>query len=86
MAILGGMLIWFGWFGWFGFNGGSTLGWTEDVPAILLHTCLAAFWGGITATVLKYVVDGYIDVAHILNGVLGGAGCYCCRVSCCLRY
>jgi len=82
MAILGGMLI---WFGWFGFNGGSTLGWTEDVPAILLHTCLAAFWGGITATVLKYVVDGYIDVAHILNGVLGGlvaitAGCHAVSV------
>lgn len=82
MAILGGMLI---WFGWFGFNGGSTLGWTEDVPAILLHTCLAAFWGGVTATVLKYVVDGYIDVAHILNGVLGGlvaitAGCHAVSV------
>ena len=69
MAILGGMLI---WFGWFGFNGGSTLGWTDAVPSILLNTCLAACWGGIAATSLKYISDGYIDVVHIMNGVLGG--------------
>lgn len=69
MAILGGMLI---WFGWFGFNGGSTLGWTDAVPSILLNTCLAAFWGGIVATSLKYITDGYVDVVHIMNGVLGG--------------
>ncbi|MGR9015124.1 MAG: ammonium transporter, partial [Gammaproteobacteria bacterium] len=69
MAILGGMLI---WFGWFGFNGGSTLGWTDAVPGILLNTCLAAFWGGIAATILKYITDGYIDVVHIMNGTLGG--------------
>ena len=69
MAVLGAMLI---WFGWFGFNGGSTLGWTESVPAILLNTCLAAFWGGIAATLIKYKIDGYIDVLQIINGVLSG--------------
>ncbi len=69
MAILGGMLI---WFGWFGFNGGSTLAWTDSVPAILLNTCLAAFWGGLLSTILKYMTDGYIDVVYIMNGVLGG--------------
>lgn len=83
MAILGGMLI---WFGWFGFNGGSTLGWTDAVPAILLNTCLAACWGGIAATLLKYIADGYIDVVHIMNGVLGGlvaitANCHAVSVS-----
>jgi len=83
MAILGGMLI---WFGWFGFNGGSTLGWTDAVPGILLNTCLAAFWGGITATILKYKAEGYIDVGHIMNGTLGGlvaitANCYAVSVS-----
>ena len=83
MAILGGMLI---WFGWFGFNGGSTLGWTDSVPGILLNTCLAAFWGGITATILKYKTDGYIDVVHIMNGTLGGlvaitANCHAVSVS-----
>ena len=69
MAVLGAMLI---WFGWFGFNGGSTLGWTDSVPAILLNTCMAAFFGGISATIIKYKVDGYIDVLQIINGVLGG--------------
>jgi Amt family ammonium transporter len=69
MAVLGAMLI---WFGWFGFNGGSTLGWTESVPSILLNTCLAAFWGGIAATIIKYKTDGYIDVLQIINGVLSG--------------
>jgi len=69
MAVLGAMLI---WFGWFGLNGGSTLGWTDNIPAILLNTCIAAFWGGIAATALKYTIDGYIDVMQIINGVLGG--------------
>ena len=69
MAVLGGMLI---WFGWFGFNGGSTLAWSDNVPAILLHTLLAAIWGGICTTLLKYFTDGYVDVLMIINGVLGG--------------
>ena len=69
MAVLGGMLI---WFGWFGFNGGSTLAWGDDIPAILLNTLLAAIWGGICTTLLKYFTDGYVDVLMIINGVLGG--------------
>lgn len=69
MAMLGTMLI---WFGWFGFNGGSTLAWSDGVPAILLKTCLSAFWGGIATITLKYLNDGYIDVLQIINGVLGG--------------
>lgn len=69
MAMLGALLI---WFGWFGFNGGSTLAWSDAVPGILLNTCLAAFWGGISAIVIKYLTDGYIDVSQIINGVLGG--------------
>lgn len=69
MAALGGMLI---WFGWFGFNGGSGLEWNDQVPSILLNTCLAAFWGGIVATALKYKSEGYIDVPGIINGVLAG--------------
>ena len=69
MAALGAMLI---WFGWFGFNGGSTLAWGDKVPMILLNTCIAAIWGGIAATLLKYVHRGYVDVTQIINGVLGG--------------
>ncbi len=69
MAVLGTMLI---WFGWFGFNGGSTLGWSETIPAILLNTCIAAFFGAITTTIIKYFVDGYIDVIQLINGAIGG--------------
>jgi len=69
MAVLGAMLI---WFGWFGFNGGSTLAWSDDVPSILLNTIVAAIWGGISTTLLKYFTDGYVDVLMIINGVLGG--------------
>ncbi|WP_428036366.1 ammonium transporter [Amphritea sp.] len=69
MAMLGALLI---WFGWFGFNGGSTLSWSDAVPAILLNTCLAAFWGGISAIVVKYITSRFIDISQIINGVLGG--------------
>ncbi|MDO6562954.1 ammonium transporter [Amphritea sp. 1_MG-2023] len=83
IAMLGAMLI---WFGWFGFNGGSTLAWTDAIPGILLNTCLAAFWGGIAAIVIKYITDGYIDISQIINGVLGGlvaitANCYAVSVT-----
>ncbi|MBL4583716.1 MAG: ammonium transporter [Pseudomonadales bacterium] len=69
MAVMGCMLL---WIGWFGFNGGSTLEWNEQVPGILLNTMLAAFWGGIVATLFKYFSSGYVDVGHVINGVLGG--------------
>lgn len=69
LAVLGCLLI---WFGWFGFNGGSTLGWTDAVPGILLNTCLAAFWGGIAALTTRFISNGYMDVQQIVNGVLAG--------------
>lgn len=69
LAVLGCLLI---WFGWFGFNGGSTLGWTDAVPGILLNTCLAAFWGGIAALAARFLSKGYMDVQQIVNGVLAG--------------
>jgi len=69
IAILGCLLI---WLGWFGFNGGSTLAWDDSIPLILLNTCLAAFAGGMVAALLKLRFEGYIDVAQIINGILGG--------------
>ena len=69
IAVLGCLLI---WFGWFGFNGGSTLGWDESVPKILLNTILAAVWGGITIIVIQYLTKKYIDVFLVVNGVIGG--------------
>lgn len=78
MSVLGTLLL---WIGWFGFNGGSTLFLTDQVPIILLNTCVAAAWGGITASVCHYYFHRYIDIVYILNGVIAGlvaitAGCH----------
>ncbi len=69
IAVLGCLLI---WFGWFGFNGGSTLGWDDSVPKILLNTIVAAVWGGITIIIIQYWTKKYIDVFLVINGVIGG--------------
>ncbi|WP_160060840.1 ammonium transporter [Psychromonas sp. L1A2] len=69
MSVLGVLLI---WFGWFGFNGGSTLQLTEQVPLIILNTCLAASWGGIIASLLHYYYKRFFDVGFLLNGVIAG--------------
>ncbi|MBW8192155.1 ammonium transporter [Neiella marina] len=78
MSVLGTLLI---WLGWFGFNGGSTLVLNDQVPLILLNTCLAAVWSGVVAAICHYVWQRYVDVGAILNGVLAGlvgitAGCH----------
>ncbi|MFT6925869.1 MAG: Amt family ammonium transporter [Psychromonas sp.] len=78
MSVLGALLI---WLGWFGFNGGSTLVMTDQVPLILLNTCLAAVGGGFVASLCHYWHKRYVDVGTILNGVIAGlvaitAGCH----------
>ena len=78
LSSLGTLLL---WFGWFGFNGGSTLVFNGQVPTVILNTCIAAAWGGLTASVVHYYYYRYIDVTMILNGIIGGlvgitAGCH----------
>ncbi|PJC86249.1 diguanylate cyclase [Vibrio sp. HA2012] len=78
LSALGTLLL---WFGWFGFNGGSTLFFNAQVPMVILNTCLAAAWGGLTASAVHYFYHRHFDVAQILNGVIGGlvgitAGCH----------
>lgn len=68
-SALGVLLI---WLGWFGFNGGSTLIFGGDVPAIMLNTCLGALWGGISASLIHYLFKRFTDVTFILNGVIAG--------------
>lgn len=78
LSALGVLLI---WFGWFGFNGGSTMTFNHQVPSILLTTCISAAWGGVVASSIHYYQQKYIDVTHLLNGVIAGlvgitAGCH----------
>lgn len=82
VAALGVFLI---WFGWFGFNGGSTLAWNDQVPLILLNTCLSAVWGGMAVALLHYIQSKYIDINDCMNGVIAGlvgitASCHAVQV------
>ncbi|MEM1373005.1 MAG: ammonium transporter [Pseudomonadota bacterium] len=77
LAMLG---VFFLWFGWFGFNGGSAGSLTEDVPAILVRTFVAASAGVLTALAITWVTEGKPSVFYAMNGSLGGlvavtAGC-----------
>jgi Amt family ammonium transporter len=58
--------------GWLGFNGGSTLGWNEQVGSILVNTLLAGTAGAVSAGVLAYGVTNRLDAGQFMNGCLGG--------------
>jgi ammonium transporter len=60
------------WVGWYGFNGGSTFGLTPDVPAVILHTTIAAAFGGLVGMALTWRLDRRPDVVMIMNGSLAG--------------
>ncbi|MCG8588894.1 MAG: ATP-binding protein, partial [Proteobacteria bacterium] len=79
MATFGVLLL---WFGWFGFNGGSTLGASDEIPLILVNTNLSAAAGGISALVLSRMLHGRFNVNQAMNGVIAGlvAITACCRV------
>ena len=77
LTMLGVLLL---WFGWFGFNGGSALGLTEQVPALLANTMIAGTAGVLTAMTSSWLIDGKPSVFYSMNGALGGlvavtAGC-----------
>jgi len=73
------------WFGWYGFNPGSTLsmksasdGYTAGLVA--MNTTLAPCVAGLVVFMLRYFVQGYLDVGGFCNGILAGlvaitAGC-----------
>ncbi|MEM7118455.1 MAG: ammonium transporter, partial [Chloroflexota bacterium] len=69
MATLGALLL---WFGWFGFNGGSTLGVTEDIPFIIANTTLSGAFGGLIALATSYYIFRTFDVGYVINGALAG--------------
>ncbi|MFK5950886.1 MAG: ammonium transporter, partial [Methylococcales bacterium] len=69
LSILGVILL---WFGWFGFNGGSTLAVSDNIPLIIMNTCLAAVFGGLSAIITEYWYTQTVNVISAINGVLGG--------------
>lgn len=69
MAMLGALLL---FFGWIGFNGGSTLGFTEAVPGILLNTTLAAVAGCTSGLLLGRIWHGYYETLYLINGLIAG--------------
>jgi Amt family ammonium transporter len=82
LAALGVFIL---WFGWYGFNPGSQLAFyqtakIDGVMHIAMTTTLAASAGGLTATLLSWLIFGRPDLSLALNGILGGlvgitAGC-----------
>ncbi len=78
-AVLGALLL---WVGWLGFNGGSTLGFNEQVPGIILNTILAGVAGMLTATVWSQWQYQRIEVEELINGSIAGlvAVTACCNL------
>jgi ammonium transporter len=60
------------WVGWYGFNGGSLFALTDDVPAVIMNTTLAASFGGLVGVTLTWFLDRRPDVVTIMNGSLAG--------------
>lgn len=69
VAMLGGLLL---FFGWFGFNGGSMLAINVAVPGILVNTVLAAIAGLLGAMLAGWYWRGYAEILYALNGMLAG--------------
>jgi ammonium transporter len=60
------------WVGWYGFNGGSTFALTDEVPAVILNTTLAATFGGLVGMTVSWLLDRRPDVVVIMNSSLAG--------------
>ena len=68
-SVLGVMLL---WVGWLGFNGGSTFGLTEQIPAIMVHTVMAGAGGMIAAGALGWYQKRILEAETLINGSLAG--------------
>lgn len=69
LAMLGGIIL---WFGWMGFNGGSTLAFNGTVPLVILNTIIASGFSMLVALFLTWFVKGYPEAISPLNGSLAG--------------
>ncbi|MCB1138521.1 MAG: guanylate cyclase, partial [Leptospiraceae bacterium] len=78
MAMLGGIIL---WFGWIGFNGGSSLQMNSSVAPIVMKTLLAAGAGLVVSLLVGWSLHRYPEATAPLNGSLAGlvaitAGCH----------
>ncbi|MEG3901892.1 ammonium transporter [Microcoleus sp. B4-C5] len=60
------------WFGWFGFNGGSALGAGSLATVAFVTTMISAAVGGLTWTIVEWVLRGKPTAVGIASGFLAG--------------
>ena len=60
------------WFGWFGFNGGSALGSGSLATVAFVTTMISAAAGGLTWTIMEWVLRGKPTAVGIASGFLAG--------------
>src|SRR6478672_1509689 len=60
------------WFGWFGFNGGSALGSGSLATVAFVTTMIATAAGGLTWTIVEWVLKGKPTAVGIASGFLAG--------------
>ncbi|WP_339384422.1 ammonium transporter [Microcoleus sp. LEGE 07076] len=60
------------WFGWFGFNGGSALASGSLATVAFVTTMIATAAGGLTWTILEWVLRGKPTAVGIASGFLAG--------------
>ncbi|MEG3858612.1 ammonium transporter [Microcoleus sp. herbarium12] len=60
------------WFGWFGFNGGSALGAGSLATVAFVTTMISAAAGGLTWTIIEWVLRGKPTAVGIASGFLAG--------------
>ncbi|MEG4989211.1 ammonium transporter [Microcoleus sp. BR0-C5] len=60
------------WFGWFGFNGGSALGAGSLATVAFVTTMISAAAGGLTWTIVEWVLRGKPTAVGIASGFLAG--------------
>jgi len=60
------------WFGWFGFNGGNALGSGSLATVAFVTTMISAAAGGLTWTIVEWVLRGKPTAVGIASGFLAG--------------
>ncbi|MEG4576441.1 ammonium transporter [Microcoleus sp. N3A4] len=60
------------WFGWFGFNGGSALGSGSLAAVAFVTTMISTAAGGLTWTIVEWVLKGKPTAVGIASGFLAG--------------